>query len=77
MKVGFETVFRYLPAEVFNVRSHYAYLEPAIAKMPESAQETLRSTAVGSHPRTSTVFLWRKRAGSSSCLFSGHNICKR
>jgi 3-oxoacyl-[acyl-carrier-protein] synthase III len=44
MKVGFETVVAYLPAEVLNVNDHYAYLESAIAKLPQPLQERLRST---------------------------------
>jgi hypothetical protein len=44
MKVGFGTVVSCIPAEVLNVKSHYAYLEPAIAKIPKPAQEKLRST---------------------------------
>src|SRR5208282_4454692 len=38
------TVVKYVPAEALNVKTHYAYLEPAIAKLPKSAQEKLRST---------------------------------
>lgn len=45
MKVGFQTVVKYVPAEVLSVRDHYAYLEPAIAKLPQPAQERLRRTA--------------------------------
>ncbi len=45
MKVGFETVVKYVPAEVLHVKDHYAYLEPAIAKLPKAAQEKLRLTA--------------------------------
>ncbi len=45
MKVGFETAVAYLPAEVLNVNEHYAYLEPAIAKLPQPLQQSLRSNA--------------------------------
>jgi len=45
MKVGFETIATYLPAEVLNVREHYSYLEPAITRMPEPEQERLRRAA--------------------------------
>lgn len=44
MRVGFETIVKYIPAEALNVRDHYAYLEPAVARMPQPAQERLRST---------------------------------
>ncbi len=43
MKVGFETVAAYVPAEVLDVKQYYAYLEPAVARLPESARERLRS----------------------------------
>jgi 3-oxoacyl-[acyl-carrier-protein] synthase III len=45
MKVGFETVVEYVPAEVLHVKDHYAYLDAAIARLPKAAQEKLRSTA--------------------------------
>lgn len=43
MKVGFETVASYLPEEVINIKSHYAYLNPAFAKLPGPEQKKLES----------------------------------
>ena len=45
MNVGFETIVKYLPAEVLDVREHYSYLEPAMAKLPAAIQQRIRSTA--------------------------------
>ena len=44
MKVGFEAVVEYVPGEVLSVKNHYAYLEPAIARLPKSVREKLAST---------------------------------
>jgi 3-oxoacyl-[acyl-carrier-protein] synthase III len=38
-------VVKYVPAETLDVKDHYAYLEPAIAKLPRPAQERLRMAA--------------------------------
>ena len=38
MKVGFETIVRYVPDEVVDKES-FAYLKPALAKLPPSLQE--------------------------------------
>jgi 3-oxoacyl-[acyl-carrier-protein] synthase III len=45
MKVGFETVVEYLPAEVLDVQDHYAYLEPAVARLPQTARARLPRVA--------------------------------
>jgi 3-oxoacyl-[acyl-carrier-protein] synthase III len=45
MKIGFETIVDYLPAEVLNVREHYAYLEPAIGRLAKPAQDLIRAAA--------------------------------
>ena len=39
MKVGFETIVKHVPAEVLDVRSHYAYLEPAVARLPRQVRD--------------------------------------
>lgn len=38
MKVGFETIVRYVPEEVLP-KAHFDYLKPALAKLPEFLQE--------------------------------------
>jgi 3-oxoacyl-[acyl-carrier-protein] synthase III len=38
MKVGFETIVRYIPEEVLT-KEHFDYLKPALAKLPEFLQE--------------------------------------
>ena len=38
MKVGFETIVRYVPEEIIP-REHFEYLKPALAKLPEFLQE--------------------------------------
>jgi 3-oxoacyl-[acyl-carrier-protein] synthase III len=45
MSVGFETLVKYLPGEVLDVREHYSYLEPAMGKLPVETQERIRATA--------------------------------
>lgn len=45
MNVGFQTIASYVPAEVLDVKTHYGYLEPTIAQLPQSAQARLRLSA--------------------------------
>jgi hypothetical protein len=40
MKIGYETVVKYIPVEILKVKSHYAYLKPVIDKLP-AAQRAL------------------------------------
>ena len=45
MKVGFESLINYLPKETLNVKEHFAYLQPAIEKLPKARQNQLLETA--------------------------------
>lgn len=45
MKIGFETVVNYLPDEVLDVKSDFAYLNPSIAKLPEAVLKKVNAAA--------------------------------
>ena len=45
MKIGFESIVHYMPAEILDVKERYAYLEPAIRELPAATQERLRAAA--------------------------------
>ena len=45
MKIGFESIVHYMPAEILDVKERYAYLEPAIRELPAATQEKLRAEA--------------------------------
>jgi len=38
MKIGFESIVRYIPEEVLT-KEHFDYLKPALAKLPQFLQE--------------------------------------
>lgn len=45
MQVGFQSVVSYLPQEILDVEKHYAYLEPALQKLPSDTRTRLRLSA--------------------------------